>query len=173
MTRLESFLKHENMSHLSRTALHFRSVMRRIGPQIGKVAIPGGPSHAEHLLLGFLVERGEMTPGAMALLAKVKPQSIGQTLDAMSERGWISRRHGGEDRRLVHVAATDLGREVFLKLKQARQEWVETLLSRLSESELDTVEKALEILEKVAAPMTSHADAPAVAESAPDETGSA
>lgn len=127
--------------------------MRRIGPGIRSVTIPEGPSYAEQMILGLLCERGKLTPGEMAACMKVKPQSIGQTLEPLVRRGWIVRCHSEADRRCVLVSASPEGQAIHERMGRARQAWLERILSGLSETELESLSQTLGHLERVTASM--------------------
>jgi len=61
----------------------------------------------EQAVLAWLDDRGPLTPSALAALEQVRPQSMGQTLDAVARRGWVTRSAHPDDRRQVLIALTD------------------------------------------------------------------
>jgi hypothetical protein len=65
-----------------------RLLYRRVQTETGE----GSPTRSEAAALAWLDERGPMTLGALAELEQVRQQSMSQSVDALQERGWATRR---------------------------------------------------------------------------------
>jgi DNA-binding MarR family transcriptional regulator len=91
-------------------------------------------------------EDGAMCVGAIAESAGVSPPSATRMLDGLARRGLVERRRDAADRRLVHVALTEHGREL-LDAKRRRMVDARTkIFDALSPSEQRTAARLLSSL---------------------------
>lgn len=91
-----------------------------------------------------------MSIGALAAAEHVRPQSIGQTVDALEQQGWIERKKQPGDRRQVLVTLTDVGRSALTIGRELRQAWlVDALATRFTLEERRRVIDAIELLERI------------------------
>jgi len=109
-----------------------------------------GPSRSEQGVLAWLEDKGELTPGDLASREKVRPQTMGQTLDSLSSRGWIKRRPHPTDRRYLLIELSAPGRKALLKSREMRQVWLVRQLEELSSRDRETLAAALVVLERIA-----------------------
>ena len=73
--------------------------------------------------------------------------SFTQVADGLEELGFIERKRCDKDRRIIYLETTDKGKETALKIHQATEERIESLLSKLS---ADEREKFIDCLSQVA-----------------------
>jgi DNA-binding MarR family transcriptional regulator len=135
-----------NLAELAeRTRRVFRLLKRRAQAVSGGA---GAPNQTETLALGWLDEKGEMTPSALAAAQRVRPQTMGPVLDALEARSWVKRRPHPTDRRRVFISLTPPGRKALAKGRRLRQEWLVAELARLSAGDRRTLSSALTIFER-------------------------
>jgi len=84
-----------------------------------------------------LAEHGPSTTAALARSELVKPQSMGATLAALEEGGFVVRTADASDARCRNVSITEKGRRVLQEGRAARQNW----LARAIDEQLDADEQ--------------------------------
>jgi DNA-binding MarR family transcriptional regulator len=111
---------------------------------------PQSPTRTEQAVLAWLEDRGPLTPSGLAGLEHVRLQSIGQTVDALAERKWISRGAHPEDRRQILISITRAGQQALGKGRTMRQEWLEKAMKTLlNDQERRRLMDAIELLERI------------------------
>ena len=105
---------------------------------------------APHLsALSVLVFGGARTLGELAEAEQVRPPSITRIVRNLEADGLVEREPDPADRRIVRVRATDKGRTI---LEEGRRRRISDLAGRLrtvDAGELDTLERAAELIERV------------------------
>lgn len=80
----------------------------------------------------------------------MRPQSIGQTVDALEQRGWAERTRASGDRRQVVVALTDAGHGALVIGRDLRQAWlVHALATRFTPQERTKITEVIALLERI------------------------
>jgi DNA-binding MarR family transcriptional regulator len=100
--------------------------------------------------LSVVVFAGPMSLAGLAAAEQVKPPTMSRIVDALVERGLVTRIAKPGDRRSVEIAAT---REGIQLLDAGRERRVGALVSRLrklADSERRALARGVEILERVA-----------------------
>ena len=138
------------MPDLAVTATKLRTAVRLLGRRAYVQPGGDGPTRAEQGVLAWLDEQEAMSPSALAAAEKVRPQTMGQTLDALSDRGWIQRAPHPADRRQILISLSPAGREELRRVRSLRQDWLVRQLSQLELSDQQAIANAVEILERIA-----------------------
>jgi DNA-binding MarR family transcriptional regulator len=100
--------------------------------------------------LSVVVFAGPMSLAELAEAEQVRPPTMSRIVDALVDRGLITRVTDQRDRRSVRIMATAEGQQL---LNQGRERRVHALigrLGRLAESERRALARGVEILERVA-----------------------
>jgi DNA-binding MarR family transcriptional regulator len=95
------------------------------------------------------------TSGQIASSLGVALSTITGIVDRLAEHGLVSRHEDARDRRITRVVPTPRGRELVDELLQLRNEYISTLLSRLTSDQLHTVESAFQYLADAVDAITS------------------
>lgn len=98
-------------------------------------------------LLSILVFAGPQPMSKLAQWERVTPAAITKLVGALEREGLAQRVRDDGDRRVVRVAATDMGRELLQNGRAARVKVVSGLLRGLPACDLDTLHRAAEIIE--------------------------
>ncbi len=138
------------MNELNAMALRLRTMIRLLIRRAYIVVGEKGPARSEQGVLAWLDEKGEMTPGALAAIEKVRPQTIGQTLDALDRRGWIKRTPHPRDRRQVLISLSLSGRKALARGRELRQAWLVHELQKLNPKDRKTLIAGIEVLDRIA-----------------------
>ena len=104
-------------------------------------------------VLAHLHRRGPMTPGALAIIERLQPQSLTRTLAGLERRHLIVRRPDGRDGRRSLLALTEDGQQTLACDMRQRDEWLAgTMARRLTGAERELLRLAGELMECLAEP---------------------
>jgi DNA-binding MarR family transcriptional regulator len=118
--------------------------MRQNRPD-GELTLP------ESSALTRLSRGGPATPGALAKLEQISPQSMGATLAALEARGLVERRPDPEDGRRAVMSVTEAGQQVLRDKRSARTERLaQALSSGFTDVEISQLMAAAPLLERLA-----------------------
>ncbi len=96
------------------------------------------------------VERhGPMTVGELATHEQVQKPTVTRIVAALLERDLIARTPDPLDGRISWLKTTGQGRRLLQRIRRRRDEYLAARLKRLSPNELETLERAAELLERL------------------------
>jgi DNA-binding MarR family transcriptional regulator len=105
----------------------------------------------ESAALARLDRTGPATPGALAKVEQISPQSMGATLTALEARGLIERHPDPADGRRVVLSVTGVGLKLLRNKRGARTEQLAQALSAgFTPAELRQLAAAAPLLERLA-----------------------
>jgi DNA-binding MarR family transcriptional regulator len=147
------FLMSTEPGNFFATARFIRYGVMRLAQRMRVERADDALSPSKLILLGWLMRKGPLTPGELAALERVRPQSLTRTLASLEEEGLISRRTGESDRRQSVVAITEQGHAAFSQDMRQRDIWLATVMTqRLSPTEREILRLAVQLMERLAAP---------------------
>jgi DNA-binding MarR family transcriptional regulator len=121
-----------------------RRRLRQVQPE-GELTLP------ETSALARLDRGGPATPGELAKLEQISPQSMGATLGALEERGLVARRSDPSDGRRAVISLTEAGRQMLQDKRNARtQQLAQALSTGFTPAELGQLIAAAPLLERLA-----------------------
>jgi DNA-binding MarR family transcriptional regulator len=138
------------MVDVDAAAAKLRIVLRLLLRRAYTAVDSNGPTRSEQGVMAWLDEKGKMTPGALAAIERVRPQTIGQTLDSLDKRRWIKRAAHPEDRRQVFISLSPAGQKALSQGRKLRQAWLVGELNKLNAGEQKTLIAAIDILDRIA-----------------------
>jgi DNA-binding MarR family transcriptional regulator len=119
--------------------------------RLRQVQVEGELSLPESSALVRLDRGGPTTPGELAKLEQISPQSMGATLAALEARGLVERRPDPRDGRRVVLSVTEAGRDVLLDKRNARtRQLAQALSAGFTPAELSQLMAAAPLLERLA-----------------------
>jgi DNA-binding MarR family transcriptional regulator len=99
--------------------------------------LPGGALSLVHLQVLMALENdGSLPMGRLAETMDVSQASATGIVDRMEQRGLVERLRDEQDRRVVRVALTSLGRETVAGFATERRDHLQQILGALTEEEL-------------------------------------
>jgi DNA-binding MarR family transcriptional regulator len=107
-----------------------------------------GISRARLSALSVVVFRGPLTLGELAAAEGVRSATMSGIVNGLERDGLVRRRPHGGDRRAVQIEAGAAGRRLLERARARRLELVASTLGDLSETELDVLDRAAELLEE-------------------------
>lgn len=109
----------------------------------------GGLSGPELSALSVVVLAGPVGVGELASAEQVSAPTMSRLVRRLERAGMVARRVGTEDRRVVHLEATDQGRRMLAEGRRRRVEALAERLGALPEPDLGVVERAVAILDGI------------------------
>ena len=95
-------------------------------------------------ILSMLDRHGSMTMGRLAEMLDVSLSNASGVIDRLEERGLVERIRVPDDRRVVLVRPTELGRAALVRAEVLKDELVQAILARLDDRRLKRLAAALE-----------------------------
>jgi MarR family transcriptional regulator, organic hydroperoxide resistance regulator len=132
-------------TELSATIIaQFRTALRELrcmgGDRMRKAEISSTNFH----ILSMLDQHGEMAMGRLADKLDVSLSNASGLIDRLEDRGFVERIRVPDDRRIVIVRATELGRSTLVELEVLKDGMVQSLLDQLDAGQLERVGLALD-----------------------------
>lgn len=107
-------------------------------------------SPSEQAVLRRLQDGGPATTAALARAEMITPQSMGTTLAALEERGFVTRSSDAEDARCRIVSISVKGQRILAEGRAARQNWLaRAIAENLDADEQRTILAAIALIRKV------------------------
>jgi DNA-binding MarR family transcriptional regulator len=119
--------------------------------RLRQVPDAAGLTLPESAALARLDRGGPATPGELARMEQISPQSMGATIAALEARGLVGRERDPADGRRVVLSATSAGLEVLRTRRDARvQRLAGALSAGFTPAELRQLADAAPLLERLA-----------------------
>jgi DNA-binding MarR family transcriptional regulator len=93
--------------------------------------------------LFFISSKGASSPGRLAAAMGVTPPNITGIVDRLVDQGLVVRGESDRDRRVLQLQATEKGETILSDLREWRTNSMHDVLSRLEESELQSLVNGL------------------------------
>jgi len=100
--------------------------------------------------LATVDKRGPLTLGELAAAERVQPPSMTRVVAALEAAGLLTRSADPADRRVALVAVTRAGRSAISAIRRRRDAWLEQRLRDLPAEDLETLNRAAAVLERLA-----------------------
>jgi DNA-binding MarR family transcriptional regulator len=89
---------------------------------------------------------GSLKPSELGTILARKPNSMSMLVDRMVKAGWVRRTRDRKDRRLVNVSLTSKGEKALEPAAPAGWEFIQKILSPLSDKDKEALNTMLEVL---------------------------
>ena len=99
--------------------------------------------------LATIERHGPLTPSEIAEIERVKRPTITRTLGCLEREGLIDRAPDPQDRRSALVSVNGAGRERLRRLRGRKNAYLARRMKDLTDEEVETLERAAEILERM------------------------
>lgn len=114
-----------------------------------------------HFYIVSMLERhGEMPMSRLADMLDVSLSNGSGVIDRLEERGLVERIRVADDRRIVLVRATDVGRRMIVEVEVLKDEMLQRIIDRLDDGQLDRLVGTLDDVR--AATLAAFADDPSL-----------
>jgi DNA-binding MarR family transcriptional regulator len=115
----------------------------------------GALSTSKLAVLADLHRHGEQTPGELAAIQRVQPQSLTRVIAELAKAGLVARRPDKRDRRQARLQLTAKGLDALRADMEVRDRWLAAALTRLTPAESALLYAAGELMERIAEQPTS------------------
>ncbi len=119
-----------------------------------------GLSLPQVVLLGTLDHAGTMPVTRLAEMIGSSPSAATGLIDGLESAGYISRAHGGGDRRQVRVTLTPKGRRLGQRLKRALRARWNVYTQGIAAAQVDAASEVLELILQRMGPDSDHRSPP-------------
>jgi DNA-binding MarR family transcriptional regulator len=126
-----------------------RLVVMRLARLIRAERAEGEVADNQRSVLFFLFDNGAQSLGAVADNDRVTPPSMNRTINALLERGYVTRVTSVDDGRKVSIDLTDAGRTFVKVTRRKRDAWFAARLAKLTSEERAILEAAGPVLLKL------------------------
>ncbi|RFA09572.1 MarR family transcriptional regulator [Subtercola boreus] len=131
-------------------AAHLRPALLRVSRRLRAEKADNELSDSQSAILGYLLQRGPSTPGALAAFERVTPPSMNRTINAVVSAGYVVRTPSADDGRKVLVSLTDSGAALVAETRRRRNAWLNLRLAELSADDRATLQRAATVLRELA-----------------------
>lgn len=123
-----------------------RAATLRLARRIRQQRSVSTMTDGQFAVLVALRAHGPHTLSALAERDGITAPSMNRTVNALEERGDVTRVADADDRRKVRIAITDTGRDVVADTVERRDTWLATVFERLTADEQKTLHDAAQIV---------------------------
>src|SRR5919112_5005727 len=136
---------------LAERAAHLRTAIVRTARRLRQEAAAETTSLTPTSVaaLATIERHGPMTPSEIAAIERVKRPTITRTLGCLEREGLIDRAPDPADGRSALVSINGTGRERLRRLRSRKNAYLARRMRNLSDEEVETLERAAEILERM------------------------
>ena len=136
---------------LSERAAHLRTAIVRTARRLRQEAAAetSGLTPTSVAALATIERHGPMTPSEIAEIERVKRPTITRTLGCLEREGLIDRSQDPTDKRSALVTINGAGRERLRRLRKRKNAYLARRMRDLTDEEVETLERAAEILERM------------------------
>ncbi|HEY6730566.1 MAG TPA: MarR family transcriptional regulator [Solirubrobacterales bacterium] len=136
---------------LSERAAHLRIAIVRTARRLRQEAAAetSGLTPTSVAALATIERHGPMTPSEIAKVERVKRPTITRTLGCLEREGLIDRAPDPADGRSSLVSVNGAGRERLRRLRGRKNAYLARRMRDLSAEEVETLERAAEILDRM------------------------
>ena len=136
---------------LSERAAHLRTAIVRTARRLRQEAAAetSGLTPTSVAALATIERHGPLTPSEIAAIERVKRPTITRTLGCLEREGLIDRPADPADGRSSLVSVNGAGRERLRRLRGRKNAYLARRMRDLSDGEVETLERATEILERM------------------------
>ena len=136
---------------LAERAAHLRIAIVRTARRLRQEAAAetSGLTPTSVAALATIERHGPMTPSEIAQIERVKRPTITRTLGCLEREGLIDRTRDPADGRSALVSVNATGRERLRRLRGRKNAYLAKRMRELSADEVETLERAAEILERM------------------------
>ncbi|MFE0027659.1 MarR family winged helix-turn-helix transcriptional regulator [Amycolatopsis sp. NPDC059021] len=138
-------------AHVAETAGWLRGVVGQLRRRLRQVDNADVLTPSQSAVTSRLHREGPATQAELAAAEHVRQQSMSATLAVLDELGYLTRTPDPADGRRTVIGLSELGSKTVIGVLQHRDEWLaQALANELTAEELETVTRALPLLQRIA-----------------------
>jgi DNA-binding MarR family transcriptional regulator len=134
----------------AQVATLLREAITRVNRRLRQTRPLGELTVTQLSALHALESCGALTPRELAEAERVQPPTMTRIVARLEERGLVTRTPHPTDGRQAILAPSAAGRSLLEEHRRMRDEWLARQLARLNPYERETLQRAAEILTRIA-----------------------
>lgn len=135
--------------HPGTLATDLRTAVMRTSRRLRIEATGDAITPGQYTVLAHLLSGGSQTLGALAEREQVQAPSMTRIVNALTDKGLVSRSAHPEDGRQVHIRITPAGEAVLTESRSQRTAWLAQRIAGLSDEEQRTLSRAALIMQEM------------------------
>ena len=136
---------------VTRTASELRALVGRLARRLRQTSVVGEMTLSQASVLSLLEREGSATPGVLATMERISPQSMGAILISLEALGLVSRTPDPIDGRCLVISLTEAGLQAVHGARRQREERLaRALADHFTAEEQQVLNAALPLLERLA-----------------------
>ncbi len=129
----------------------FRAALRELRCMGGDGLRRADVSFTQVHILSMLDRHGEMPMSRVADMLEVSLSNASGVIDRLEDRGFVERVRVADDRRVVLVRATEVGRAALVRAEVLKDDLLQAILARLDDRHLERLAASLDDVRRAAA----------------------
>jgi DNA-binding MarR family transcriptional regulator len=142
-------MQHADATHQA-TATELRRCLIRLGRRLRVERSAGALSSNKASVLGYLFRVGPVSPGEIAALEHVQPQTLTRVFADLEAEGLIVRTRNDRDGRRSLLALTDAGRDALTRDLAQLDGWLAAAMTGLTDTEVRLLGLVAPLLDRLA-----------------------
>ncbi len=102
--------------------------------------------------LSTIAQRGPITLGDLAERERLAKPTVTRLIERLEGAGYVARKFDPNDKRVCMVVATPSGKRHLERVRGRRTAWLAERLADLSSEEIEQLENAVQVLERMSRP---------------------
>jgi DNA-binding MarR family transcriptional regulator len=136
---------------VTRAAGELRALIGRLTRRLRQISVVGDMTLSQASVLSVLEREGHATPGTLAAIERISPQSMGALLISLETLGLVSRTPDPLDGRCLVISLTEAGLQAVRGARQQREEQLaRALADHFTPEEQQTLIEVLPLLDRLA-----------------------
>ena len=135
---------------VTRAASELRALVGRLARRLRQTSVVGEMTLSQASVLSLLEREGPATPGVLAAMERISPQSMGAILISLEALGLVSRTPDPNDGRRLVISPTEAGLQVIHGARRQKEERLaRALADNFTAEEQQVLIAALPLLERL------------------------
>jgi DNA-binding MarR family transcriptional regulator len=132
------------------TAARLRSVIGRMGRGLRQAHARSELSPSQYEVLATVSIRERVRLADLGMLEGLNPTLLSRIVGRLEDAALVRREQDADDRRIAHVAITEQGRELHLRIRAERTGVLASAIGELAPADQEILRGALPVLESLA-----------------------
>jgi DNA-binding MarR family transcriptional regulator len=137
-------VKDENKEKFANAMVNLVQAIKNNTENCGKLC--GGVNEKELTVIVFVGQNQNVKMSDIADNIVAPMSTLTSIVDKLVEKNLINRDHSGEDRRVINVSLSSVGKAAYNKVVEKKKKIAETVLSKLNDKEQVLISKYLNLL---------------------------
>ena len=121
---------------------------RQTRNQIRRIAVEKFQMTEEQFQVLRHIRKGRASVSALADTSQTSRSAVSKAVDALVNKGLVSRQHDPNDRRNIPLALTDEGQRVMIGIYEETEQWLSARFARLTAEEMKSLLQGMASLHK-------------------------